>query len=85
MDEEIKELFDGLKKIKKADEAIKKIALQKQISWGDAVRNYFVASGFAISFSQLEKIELRNAIETLEYIENIIREDSYGSSPKTEI
>ena len=74
MDEEIKELFDGLKKIKKADEAIKKIALQKQISWWDAVSAHFWYPGFAISLSQLEKIELRNAIETLERIEDIINE-----------
>ena len=34
MDEEIKEIFDGLKKIKKADDAIKKIALQKNFPGG---------------------------------------------------
>jgi hypothetical protein len=70
MEIEISKLFDGIKKIKAADEAIKKIAYQNQISWGNAVRTHFQKTNF--SLSQLEKVELRNVIETLEYLENAI-------------
>lgn len=70
MKTEISNLFDGIKKIKEADEAIKKIAYQDQISWGDAVRTHFQKTNF--SLSQLGKIELRNVIETLEYLETTI-------------